>query len=241
MTKEQIIAQRSISTERYILSTMPVLYLPLWKTDSGKSGDSLISSDGHGHTCTVTGAPWTPRGRDFDGASGLLTVPDATSIQNIFDDGGTIEVWVNARSDGEGDEGSIADKTRWSFYLANEDTGKVKVVLWCNFDGATNGTWITTSTEVTLNKWVHITLTYNSGATANDAIIYINGAVVALTESATPDGTRVTDVGSDLTIGNFSTDAFTFDGIIDEVRLYTRMLNPQEIQRDYLVSEWRYR
>ena len=92
-TKEQIIAQRSISTERYILSTMPVLYLPLGKTDSGKSGDSFISSDGHGHTCTATSTPWTLRGRDFDGASGLLTVSDATSIQNIFDDGGTIEVW----------------------------------------------------------------------------------------------------------------------------------------------------
>ncbi|KKN16944.1 hypothetical protein LCGC14_0971020, partial [marine sediment metagenome] len=171
---------------------------------------------------------------DFDGSSGLITVTDDAAIQNIFDGGGTIECWVNPDSDGEGDEGVIVDKSKWSFYLANEDTGKVKVALYCSFDGATNGTWITTSTEVDINTWTHIIVTYNSSATANDAIIYINGTVVAQTESATPAGTRETDVGSGLTIGNYSTDAFTFDGTIDEMRLYTRILGQSEVTSNYL-------
>ncbi|KKL80876.1 hypothetical protein LCGC14_2000330 [marine sediment metagenome] len=34
-TKERIIADRQFATERYILSTMPVLYLPLHRLDSG--------------------------------------------------------------------------------------------------------------------------------------------------------------------------------------------------------------
>ncbi|KKN20859.1 hypothetical protein LCGC14_0931160 [marine sediment metagenome] len=214
------------------------LYLPFWHPSL--SGPVFKDIGPSGGTCTVATATWTTLGYDFDGVSGLLTVPDTIAIQNIFDNGGTIECWIDADSDGEGDEGNIADKTRWSFYLANEAIGKVKVVLWCNFDGATNGTWITTSTEVDINTWTHIVVTYNSSATANDAIIYINGTAVALTESATPDGTRVTDVGSGLTIGNFSTDAFTFDGTIGEVRLYNRILSATEIVDDYNITKFRY-
>ncbi|KKK56078.1 hypothetical protein LCGC14_3068140, partial [marine sediment metagenome] len=64
-------------------------------------------------------------------------------------------------------------------------------------------------------------------------IIYINGTAVALTESATPDGARVTDVGSVLTIGNYVTDTLTFDGGIKNMRMYSRVLGAAEISVNF--------
>ena len=176
---------------------------------------------------------------DFDGASGLVTVSDAVAIQNIFDGGGTFECWINARSDGKGDGGRIVTKSSPALHVLDEATGKVKLRFYHFFSGD-NGIWITTSTEVDLNTWTHIVVTYNSSATANDPIIYVNSSPVALTESTTPTETRETDVNLDLIIGNQAADNKTFDGTIDEVRLYTRILAQAEVTANYNSGKGRY-
>ena len=172
---------------------------------------------------------------DFDGASGLVTVSDNAAIQDIFDSGGTIECWINADSDGEASAGHIIRKV-WNIYGHSELAGKMKLIWQYPFSGD-NGAWETTSTEVDINTWTHLVLTYDSSAIGNDPIFYVNGLVVALTESGTgPTGTRTTDAGSDLILGNQSGDNVTFDGTIDEVRLYTRILGQAEITTNYLAG-----
>ena len=105
----------------------------------------------------------------------------------------------------------------------------------------TDGHWATTSTEVPINEFSFIAVTYNADATTNDPIFYRNAAVVAITEAATPVGTRDSDTGEDLLIGNRSAGDKTWNDLIGEVWGYNRILTPTEIQRNYLATKWRYR
>ncbi len=176
---------------------------------------------------------------DFNGASGDVAISDDAAIQNIFDGGGTIEVWTNPESDGQNNSGRIADKDTWKYHFSSEAASKVKVTLTFLFDG-NNGVWETTSTEVDLNTWIHLVLTYNSSDIANDPILYVNGTLVALTETSIPGGTRLTDVGDILFIGNRAGINRAFDGAINEVRLYTRIMAQAEVTTNYNGGAGRY-
>lgn len=75
-------------------------------------------------------------------------------------------------------------------------------------------------------------MTYNADATTNDPIIYVNAATVAFTETVgPPTGTRASDSGTDLTIGEFP--AQHFDGDLALLRIYNRVLSPAEIAAIY--------
>ena len=91
-TKERIIADRQFATERYILSTLPSLYLPLHRLDSGDSGGKFISADGHGRVCTVTGALISQGGRTFDGSDDKIIIPSADTLS--LRNNGSVLLWI---------------------------------------------------------------------------------------------------------------------------------------------------
>ncbi len=186
-------------------------------TFDSTSNDNDGTKDGAAEPIEATGK--IGDAQDYDGANDALTYSDAASIQNVFDSGGALEAIVYAGSDGEGSAGRIGDKVAWYLATTNEAADKVKLTFWYDFDGAANGTWATTATEVDINTYAHIVVTYDNSAVGNNPVIYVNGDVVALTESTTPIGTRVADAGSDLDVGNDAATGATFDGIIDEFRL----------------------
>ena len=169
----------------------------------------------------------------FDGTDDQVIVRDHADIQDIFATGGTVMCWINVASDGESNGGRIIAKVTdpssgWTLQVADEASGKVKVEFYQIFSGD-DGNWATTSTEVFLNQWTHVAVTYDASDVANNAIIYINGVAVAITEVTTPVGTFASDVGDDLTIGNRSDGALTFDGLIDDPRIYNLELAAQQI------------
>ncbi len=164
----------------------------------------------------------------FDGASGSVLISDASAIQNIWAGGGSISTWINPDSDGENDLGRIWSKG--AFLMTNaESASKVKLEFRVPHSGD-NGFWQTTATAVDINVWSHVAVTYDSDALGNDPILYVNGEVVAITETQTPTGTYSTDVGTNAYIGNFSTDARTFDGEIDEAMVYNDVLTANEVK-----------
>jgi len=165
---------------------------------------------------------------EFDGASGNGLISDNAKIQNIFDDGGYAGAWVYARSDGENNNARIMDKSQWLIAVNNEAGGLLKVTFTHNFS-ITNGNWRTTDAIIPINTWIHVALSYNNSAVANNPTLTLTTlAGVAteytvgsgITEIDAPDLTRTTDVGSDLYIGNRATDNVTFDGYIRGVQLF---------------------
>lgn len=225
-----------------------VFYAPLWSPDMGGVGDSTFKTpDPFGHTCTVSGALQKANGRWFDKIDDVITVPAATSLNNIFDGGGTIMAWINPASDGESDAGRIYFKrgggVGYFCSVSADDASKVKVYFYFEFSD-TDGQWITTATAVTLNTWSLLTLTYNADATANNPIIYVNTTALTvgsgITRSVAPEGTRTDDSAEDLLIGNQDTADATWDGYIGEVLLYNRVLSAVEIAHFYQKTRGRY-
>lgn len=94
------------------------------------------------------------------------------------------------------------------------------------------GGWIQTTANITTGAWHHILVTYNRSSVSNDPILYINGAVSALTEVTAPVGTAMDETGARLQIGNTNNVAgvyvTAFDGKIFDARIYDRILTASE-------------
>jgi len=147
----------------------------------------------------------------FNGVAGHLLVSDNALIQDVFDGGGVAGILLNATSDGEGNAGRLMDKNGWYIAVIAESGGSAKIQFTQLFS-TTNGVWETTATDLTLAADDCVIVDYDNTLTTNDPVIYIAGQVIALTETSTPVGTRTTDVGSDLYIGNNAVGSATFDG-----------------------------
>ena len=175
----------------------------------------------------------------FNGASGKITVSDDSAIQNIFDGGGSVEIYIYVTSDGENSVGTIIEKDVWYLRTVGEAASKVKLEF-ISLGSGDPGIWTTIATEVDLNTWTHIVLTYDSDSTGNNPILYVKGSSVTLTESSAPTGTRGTDVGSDLVMGNRAGGAQALDGKLVEARLHARIIGATEASNNYNGGAGRY-
>ena len=135
-------------------------------------------------------------------------------------------VWVYRIGTGGGGTGRIFDKRTAS--------SQVEVLLFTGgieFDrnfSTSQGSWKVADTVGT-NAWQHIVVTYDSGATTNDPVFYINGASQVLTLDTAPVGIAITNTDP-YVIGNRGNDNLrNFDGYIAEFAIYDRILTQAEI------------
>ena len=232
-TKERIVADRQFSTERYILSTNPVLYLPLYRLD----GTSFRSADGVGHTCTVTGASWTPQGRSYDAVpDDYITCGDLTRFQ--FSGDFTAWAWVSMPA--------LPGAASYPRIFCKQDTVSPYPGWFLRLQ-ATTGYWLFSLTDSAANNMgasyaVPPTLNTSyfvagvrSGSTAN---IYINGNIVGTATNALVGS--VAAVGYPLYVGSNRSAADRWTGYIKEAGLNSRALTPLEIQNIFLATKWRY-
>lgn len=205
--------------------------------------DLAMSSDHYGHPVQNSGAVWTyPYGYLFDGLTSVITIPDHASLQNIFDSpGGTIVFWINAASVGESNYGRIWDKNYHNCRLLTDSgSGTCKLLFRQNFS-TISGQWTSTNHIITYGKPQMVSISYDNSSVDNDPIICIDGNPVAITETATPDGTRVTDADNPLCIGNLVATTYTFDGYIMEVWAFKgKLMYPRELQQLLMATRARY-
>ena len=125
---------------------------------------------------------------DFDGASGDVTVSDATSIQNQFDSGAEISIRIYANSDGENNAGRIVDKAIWQLNASGEASNAVKIQFGYDFSGD-DGTWTSTDTVINLGEWYRVSVSYDNGAASNNPTIGVyREATRTLTTLTVDDG-----------------------------------------------------
>ena len=86
---------------------------------------------------------------------------------------------------------------------------------------------VSATNSLTLNTWQLVTVVRNS---SDQATLYINGVQSGTANQAV--GTPTAGETSSYIGANFSASAF-FDGLIDDVRIYSRALAPSEIRRLY--------
>ncbi len=88
----------------------------------------------------------------------------------------------------------------------------------------------TTLVPVKENTWQHLTVSYDN--MANEVTFYVDGQLIQKdTELAPRGGYEYFYVGASPFSGKF------FEGDIDEVRVYNRVLSAEEVQRLYSVSK----
>lgn len=229
-----MITSRELETERYILSTMPVLYVPLWKRD----GSSLISDDAYGHVCTVTGATgglagWTPQGRKFDGVDDYVSVSNHTVLQMTSEI--TVLVWANPNSVFINTPSwlvarDVSGNRAWAYGI----TSNYKMTA--QHSGLNIGETGGLAPGNYLSVFSFFGFRYSSSLSvfdyfynANLIKTYTSPATIASTTNALFIGKREY-VGSTL----------EFAGTIGEVLIYDRGLSPLEQANIYEVTKWRY-
>ncbi len=168
------------------------------------------------------------QGFKFDNNDDQVKVNAASSINNLS--AVTYSIWVKARSTGGAAAGRLFDKNQIIFGLSGQALG-LDVV----FSGGTNLRRYAAASTFTLNKWTHWVVTWDGSNSASGVHIYRNGvetSYAALDRDGV--GSKSSDSGSNLFIGNSSAASRCTDGILDEARIYNRVLTLPEIKQLYL-------
>jgi len=214
-----------------------VLYLPFDGDMRDKSGNGNNGTAIHG-THDVADSV---RGNviQFDGSNDYISIPDKISLKYTGGKDLTISIWMNPNA-AEVDNGYIISKP-WNWcgeynYDLKYVTATKKI---SNYFGTISG-----NTIVLPNTWAHVVLVASSD---NFVRTYVNGNLdfsgtnILYTNPNIhvfpPCGNANADEMVSLSIGtlypygnyNWSKPDFSFNGTIDEVRIYNRSLSSQEV------------
>jgi len=200
------------------------------KSGNGNNGAMI----GFTSTSTAVKAGKVGQGLKFDGRDDYITISNTSSIQNIWDGGGTISYWVNPKSAGEGEAGFWIGKNWVLFAFSSHFVGETGFEFNVTFSGNT-GKWKYNGTTppISFNKWHHIVLSYNSDDTTNVPSLYIDGIFYQLPTAITPIGTRSDDSASAAIIGGNTAGSRTSNGLMDDIRIYNRALSATEVRQLY--------
>lgn len=177
---------------------------------SGQSnhGIAFNFTDGYGLSIDI---PMVSTGnigsRSFDGIKSVIYIST-----NPISSNGTISLWINTLDAGSSYRGLVVKPGALGLFLYNNSIGfwDWKTALFKN-----SGVMLNDGT------WHHIAFSFQSGISGG-TIIYVDGAPILITPFSMTTQTGV------LTIGGAGSNQF-FQGLIDDIRLYQRILTPQEI------------
>lgn len=236
-----------------------------WKFDDG-SGTSAIDSSGNSNSGTLTNGPTWAAGKlgqalNFDGADDYVNAGSPTALNNL--PAMTISAWI--KPDSFANPGNyIVSKTHgetptftgWLFRVDNESNLKAlrfDVDYNRSLEGSTfdpfQDLWaVSVPNAVQIGQWSHVAVTWDGSKTAANVKFYVNGALIAHCQGCgnwdvNGDGTRSDDSYKPLIIGYGNVEQSPaykirpFDGIIDDVRIYNRVLSATEIQQLYNLSQ----
>ena len=169
----------------------------------------------------------------FDGAATKATVAAHADFQDWQALDSLVFMLFKADTSGEGNVGRLYDKGAINYLCVADPSGstmRLRYVQDYNGGGSVDGQWDTTSRVITAGVRYAVAVHYNGSSTANnptmwlfdlDALTYSKLTVGSgLTRTTAPSGSRTSDAGQALILGNNSGASATFDGNIGVVRVY---------------------
>jgi chitodextrinase len=192
-------------------------------------GTVAADASGHGLTGTIVGAQWTTAGKygsalSFDGATSYVDLGNPAGLQ--ITGSMTWSAWIYATANPP-DDGQIVAKSSGSGWQmkTSPDTGPHTFGVGVSSDSGSLTQRYSTTVRA-LNTWYHVAGVYDAAARTLD--IYVDGVLSnGVLQGTVP--ARQYDAPESVTIGRRS-GGYSFQGTIDEVRLYDRALTPSEIQ-----------
>jgi len=204
-----------------------------WKLDDG-SGLTAADSSGNGNDGTLinmAGNEWTSGhvggALEFDGNNDYIDCGNDDSL-NITDEI-TMSAWINMSArPAKDDWADIAFKVgAYSLYLFGQKDTETVVAAYFVLDTGTIDTGKDGDIKLPLNSWVHVAVTFDG----TDAKGYVNGEL---------DFTKKEAGTIDTTTNPFTivdTDGEYYEGFVDDVRVYNRALDGDEITALYNGEE----
>jgi len=166
---------------------------------------------------------------NFNGSTDLISIVDNPDLRMIS--GGTIMGWIKPDGYGGGNQGRIIDKSTGTnaqngYYIRYSSPG----LLYMKVNSESNSAW-STNNSVQNGVWQHFAVTF----AATGRRFYINGVDVTGTgtgNSLPPDVAGVVKIGN-----RASSSDRGFDGGIDDLRVYNRVLTQTEIAAIYAEED----
>ena len=189
-----------------------------WTLDEGMGG-TAVDWSGHGHHGTLIGEPQWVDGYlggalDFDGGDYVTTGKSASDLEIGGNSPRTVTAWVFTRSFGNGGIYDVGNRVTGQDFclrtLGNEDN-RWRVQYWGgDFDFS----------YPSKNEWVHFAHVHDGTNTR----IYADGSMVV-------DWEKTIDTAdtNPFQIGRYGWPGNDFDGVIDDVRVYKKVLTETEI------------
>ena len=209
---------------------------------NSRNSTGVKDYSGYDNNGNLHGATWTSNGKiggaySFNGINDYIAISDNSTLDGDGNwDEMTIELWIKPDSvidssiillDKRGSNTSLR-----SYQIGATSAGK----LWCAFYVAPDG-YYSTSTSISSrvlnpNTWYHIVGTYKDGVGIK---LFFNASIEAINIEATGP-IRESD-GVPINIGRRGTGDRYFDGVIDEVKIYSFALSEEQIIQNYLNSK----
>jgi hypothetical protein len=177
-------------------------------------------------------------GLRFDEEGEYVSVPDSDSV-DLLGDEASIEVWIypenNITAAGIVHKGVKEDFSDESYSLQYNSPGEVAIIF-TNTSG-THTYVISNEEHLQENQWHHIVISWNQ----SEVRMYIDGQQVTNLKyfqnewksSLPPDFAPIRDSDGALMIGSQPVPGYRFEGIIDNVTLYNRILSAAEVSEHY--------
>jgi len=195
-------------------SAAPVAH---WKFD-----DTVADASGNGYSGTLNGGAGYVTGKygkalEFDGSNDYVSVAVADHFGSPTEL--TVMAWVK-RADNDGNQVIASAQAYTSpFNLDMPSLGNPRAVI------RTSGTALAQTTQqLRAGEWEHVAMTYTNGS----LVLYIYG-----NEVARNDGVALASLGWDvgiLNIGSYDNGTNPFEGLLDDVRVYTNALSRDDVR-----------
>ncbi|MBU5575077.1 MAG: LamG domain-containing protein [Candidatus Aenigmarchaeota archaeon] len=134
----------------------------------------------------------------------------------------SIEVWIKNSTSGTF---GIIERSNGGCNLNNPFEIFISSYAYFRISNSTTCNQIDSNTPISLNQWYYIAGIYNKSM----MILYVNDSFITKLHSG-----DIIERVSPLTIGATNDGAWSFNGTIDEVRVWNRPLTPEEVLNHYL-------
>ena len=194
----------------------PTADLVSWWRAEGTATDSQ-----DGNTGTLQNGLTFATGRvgqafSLDGLNDHVAIPFATNLNLAPTGAFTLAAWVQPQPRGQFQAVVVKSPTSgiWDWGLYVDPTGHV-------VSGRNGNLTVSSSTVVQAGQWIHAAVTYSNGTWQ----LYMNGVL-----ESTATGALITQSTGGLALGRTGdANSGYSQGLIDEVRLYSRVLTPGEL------------
>jgi len=206
-----------------------------WRFEES-GGATAFDSSGRARTGTLSGAVRDSgligQAARFDGVSSLVSFESPPTARI------TLSAWVNSDSLGEFVFPRIVDTPDYIFYFGRRtadvdaDIGSIKFFATKTVQ---DGIWHTANNTIGDGKWYHVAVSYDGTDADNFPLVFLNGEVQPVGVDARSGDQARGVVGEQTTtpgtayIGENAAGERAWDGLIDEVRIYSRALNRAEV------------